>query len=150
MRIFAIDAGNVVSGYALLDDNRVVESGVLDNDLLLEKLDTLQDVDRLALEMIASYGMAVGATTFETCVAIGRFIERWRMSKGLPYTLIYRSDVKLNLCGTKRAKDANIRQALIDRLGGQGTKKNQGATYGVKSHAWSALAVAVTCKDMMQ
>lgn len=150
MKILAIDAGPSVSGYVVFVDNRVLESGVLDNEMLLEKIDTLQDVDRLALEMIASYGMAVGASTFETCVMIGRFIERWKLSKGLPYTLIYRKDVKLNLCGSMKAKDANIRQALIDLLGAQGTKKAPGPTYGVSSHAWSALGVAVTCRDMMQ
>lgn len=150
MKILAIDAGPSVSGYVVFADNRVLESGVLDNLMLLEKIDTLQDVDRLALEMIASYGMAVGASTFETCVVIGRFIERWKLSKGLPHTLIYRKDVKLNVCGSMRAKDANIRQALIDRLGPVGTKKNPGPLYGVSSHSWSALAVAVTCKDLMK
>jgi len=42
-----------------------------------------------------------------------------------------------------RAKDANIRQALLDLIGPQGTKKTPGPTYGIKSHTWAALAVAV-------
>jgi hypothetical protein len=42
-----------------------------------------------------------------------------------------------------RAKDANIRQALIDKIGPQGTKAQPGPTYGIKSHSWAALAVAV-------
>jgi hypothetical protein len=57
--------------------------------------------------------------------------------------LIYRKDIKLFLCGTMRAKDANIRQALIDKIGPQGTKAQPGPTYGIKSHSWAALAVAV-------
>jgi hypothetical protein len=57
--------------------------------------------------------------------------------------LIFRKDIKLFLCGTMRAKDANIRQALIDKIGPQGTKKTPGPTYGIKSHTWAALAVAV-------
>jgi hypothetical protein len=89
--------------------------------------------------MIASYGMAVGASTFETCVWIGRFIEVARVD----VELIFRKDIKLFLCGTMRAKDANIRQALIDKIGPQGTKKTPGPTYGIKSHSWAALAVAV-------
>jgi hypothetical protein len=42
-----------------------------------------------------------------------------------------------------RAKDANIRQALLDLIGPQGTKAQPGPTYGIKSHTWAALAVAV-------
>jgi hypothetical protein len=89
--------------------------------------------------MIASYGMAVGASTFETCVWIGRFIEVSRVE----VELIFRKDIKLFLCGTMRAKDANIRQSLLDLIGPQGTKKTPGPTYGIKSHTWAALAVAV-------
>jgi len=61
---------------------------------------------------------------------------------------VYRKEVKIYLCGSMKAKDPNIRQALIDRLGDPGTKKNPGPTYGVKSHAWSALAVAVTAEGV--
>jgi len=46
-----------------------------------------------------------------------------------------------------KAKDANIRQALIDKLGPVGTKKSPGPLWGVKSHIWSALAVAVTALE---
>jgi hypothetical protein len=89
--------------------------------------------------MIASYGMAVGSSIFETCVWIGRFIEVART----PVRLCYRKDVKMHLCGSMRAKDGNIRQRLIDIFGPQGTKKQPGKTYGIKSHTWAALAVAV-------
>jgi hypothetical protein len=43
-----------------------------------------------------------------------------------------------------KAKDANIRQALIDKIGPQGTKKDPGPTYGISKDVWSALAIAVT------
>lgn len=97
----------------------------------------------LAIEMIASYGMPVGAEVFETCVWIGRFIEAW----GGPFTKIYRREVKSFLCGDSKAKDGNIRQALIDRYGGSsaiGNKKSPGPLYGITKDVWAALAVAVT------
>jgi len=95
--------------------------------------------------MVASYGMPVGKEVFETCVWIGRFMQVWHDPDAV--RLIYRRDVKLHLCGSARAKDGNIRQALIDKLGPQGTKKAPGPTYGVKSHAWAALALAVTAAE---
>jgi len=92
--------------------------------------------------MIASMGMSVGQTTFETVRWIGRFQQAWRDPEAV--RLIYRHQVKQHLCGTQRAQDTNIRQALLDLIGPQGVKKAPGPTYGVKSHAWSALGVAVT------
>ena len=144
MKILSIDPGTDESGWVVLDGNDVLMSGVWPNEQLLRQvsIEAESDVDTLAIEMIASYGMAVGREVFETCVWVGRFQQAWRVPEAVK--LVYRRDVKLHLCGTSKAKDANIRQALIDLLGPQGTKKSQGATYGVKSHAWAALGVAVT------
>lgn len=70
--------------------------------------------------MIASYGMPVGKEVFETCVWIGKFAE----ASGMKESYIYRKDEKMNICHSMKAKDSNIRQALIDRFGVVGTKKN--------------------------
>lgn len=107
---------------------------------------------RLAVEMIASFGMPVGREVFETCVWIGRFKQAWHAPDAVE--LVYRKDVKMHLCGTTRAKDANVRQALLDmfpRTGGGktpqvGTKGQPGPLFGVSSHAWPALGVAITAK----
>lgn len=143
--VFAIDPGTSESGWVIYEDGEVCQSGVCTNDEILEKIDkVLPGNYPLAIEMIASYGMPVGAEVFETCLWIGRFQQAagpWRVK------LVYRRDVKLHLCGSPKAKDPNIRQALIDKLGPQGTKKAPGPTYGVKSHAWAALAVAVTVHE---
>ena len=160
MRVLAIDPGNIHSGYALIDADtcKPIEVGKIDNELLRDALldwcigdlDAMTDVDErppgsvdhIAIEMVASYGMAVGKEVFETCVWIGRFQQAWHIPDSAK--LIYRRDVKLHLCGNAKAKDPNIRQALLDLIGPAGTKKQPGPTYGVKSHAWAALAVAVT------
>jgi hypothetical protein len=129
----------------LADDGHVNASGVHSNPDLLKTVGlwTANDNGPVAIEMIASYGMAVGADVFRTCVWIGRF----QQINGGCARLIPRMDVKMHLCHNSRAKDANIRRALIDKLGPPGTKKAQGPTYGVKSHAWAALAVAVTAAE---
>jgi hypothetical protein len=145
--ILAIDPGNKQSGFCWYLNGRVIESGISDNEALLKSLIRERSANEpeftLAIEMIASYGMAVGKEVFETCVWIGRFMQ----AATVPTRLVYRKDVKLHLCNSMRAKDANIRTALIDKLGAPGTKKMQGPTYGVKSHAWAALAVAVTAAE---
>ncbi|WP_045764626.1 hypothetical protein [Xanthomonas albilineans] len=143
-RILAIDPGTTESGWCLLDNGRVVESGISSNYEMLTRLLSWDGYsgDILAIEMIASYGMAVGREVFETCVWIGRFQQAWRQPSEV--RLVYRRDVKLHLCGSAKAKDPNIRQALLDLIGTPGTKKAPGPTYGVRSHAWAALAVAAT------
>lgn len=143
--ILAIDPGTTESGYCVFRDDRVVHAGVRGNAFMRCYIKDWQKPDLFAIEMVASYGMPVGREVFETCVWIGRFIEAW----GAPNRtrLVYRQDVKLHLCGNPRAKDTNIRTALIDKLGPVGTKGNPGPLYGVKSHAWAALAVAVTAAE---
>lgn len=144
MRTLALDPGTTETGYVLCLNDHVAYSGVLPNADILAMLRSADTADLLAVEMISSFGMPVGRETFETVFWIGRFVEAW----GGDYELIYRKDIKLKLCGSARAKDPNIRQALIDRFGAPGTKKNPGPTYGVKSHAWSALAVAACSRGM--
>jgi hypothetical protein len=141
--ILAIDPGQSESGWVRFDSGRVIASGVLPNEAMLDSIKNGHD-EKLAIEMVASYGMPVGKEVFETVLWIGRMVQAWRNPDAV--RLIYRKDVKLHLCGSPRAKDANIRQALIDLLGPPGIKARKGATYGVKSHAWAALAVAVTAE----
>lgn len=151
--ILAIDPGTIQSGWCRLDrKGEPMDSGVESNaDMLrmvsdLDVVDVLGDV--LAIEMVASYGMPVGWEVFETVRWIGRFQQAWKKPEAV--RLIYRQDVKLHLCKSVRAKDAHVWQALKDRFGEPGTKKNPGALYGVKSHARAALAVAVCVFDQMK
>jgi hypothetical protein len=136
----AIDPGPTRSAFVRWDGQRVVDSAWCDNEEIRDVIAMNRRKGPIAIEMIASYGMAVGADVFQTCVEIGRFVEAAQGN----VSLVFRRDVKMHLCGSARAKDANIRQALLDRLGPVGTKKAPGPLYGVKSHIWAALAVAIT------
>lgn len=148
MTVVAIDPGNTESAYVVLDGNQLVEFGKIENHALLERIPFLRVMDEhLAIEMIASYGMAVGASVFDTCVWVGRFVQAWTSPKPAPYTLVYRREVKVHVCGNSRAKDSNIRAALIDRWGGVAATKKGGALYKVSKDVWAALGVAVTFAD---
>jgi hypothetical protein len=145
MRILAIDPGNADSGWVIYDGSKVHECGVYANMDMLRAVQ-LMGVDVLAIEMMRARGMPVSNDEMETLVWIGRFQQAWRAPDDVLFA--YRQEVKLHLCGSAKAKDPNVRQALIDRVGKPGTKKNPGPTYGVTSHAWPALAVAVYVADM--
>lgn len=147
MTLLALDPGTTETGFCVFDAGRIRDSGVLENGQALKFLRTAL-FDHLAIEWIESFGMPVGREVFETVRWIGRFQQAW----GDPDAVLFvpRREVKLALCGSARAKDANVRQALLDRLGPQGTKKAPGPTYGVKSHAWSALAVAVVAQERLR
>lgn len=148
MTILALDPGTTHSGLVVFNaPDRVSAATVVENREVFDWLQTFP-VQPVAIEMIASYGMAVGKEVFETCVWIGRFVQAAGPDR---VRLVYRKDVKMHLCGTPRAKDPNVRQALIDRWGGKaeaiGNVKKPGPLYAVKSHAWAALAVAVTAAE---
>ena len=104
------------------------------------------EYEKVVIEMVACYGMPVGKEVFDTCIWIGRFIQE-ADELGAVYDYIYHKEEKMNLCNSMKAKDCNIRQALIDRFGVVGTKKNPGWFYGFKADIWSAYAVAVTYLD---
>ena len=149
--ILAIDPGNIESAYVIVENDlsKVYAKDKVNNSILLNFIKYWSNndeykIDYIAIEMIASYGMAVGKTVFETCVWIGRFIQLIRIEFGVEADLIYRSEEKMCLCHSMKAKDSNIRQALIDRFGEVGTKKNPGYFYGFKKDIWSAMAVATT------
>lgn len=150
MVILAIDPGCTESAYVILDRNlKPVEFNKVKNQDLLPVIDSSEvlGVKTVVIEMVASYGMPVGAEVFETVLWIGRFWER-ALQKDYDTVKIYRKDVKVNLCGSMKANDANIRQALIDRFGPVGTKRNPGWFYGFKADIWSAYAVGVTYVDL--
>lgn len=146
IRILAIDPGSDRSAWLVLGPNgRPYRFGILGNDEMLELLRRrVHIVDVVVIEKIESYGMAVGAEVFSTVHWAGRFTEACRP---LPVIQLPRRAVKVAICGDTRAKDANVRQALIDRYGGSaavGLKAAPGPLYGVSKDVWSALAIAVT------
>jgi hypothetical protein len=143
--IYAIDPGRLESGWMLWDASgrRVIRCGIDPNETLSRILIEEGQGPRrpLFVEMMACYGKAVGQEVFETAVWIGRFIEIWSILDQ-PWHLVYRVKIKAHHCHRASVTDANINQALRDKYGVVGTKKNPGPLWGVKKHIWSALAIA--------
>ena len=149
----AIDPGHEQSAFVqLYGDGKLPELGdygILENAQLLRSIETWAEIAvaefviEFVIEKIASYGMAVGAEVFETCVWTGRFLHAIETREG-KVTRIPRIDVKGQICRDSRAKDSNVRQALIDRYGGPSTVKKGGVLHGVSKDVWAALAVGVT------
>lgn len=157
-KILAIDPGNQQSGFTIIDSDTYspIHHGKADNRALLDDVIYGMSFDEVVIEMVASYGMPVGASVFETCVWIGRFtqaIEDHYLGC-IPVTYLRRGQVKLNICKSGKANDATIRTALWDRFApgisnyGKGTKDDPGWFYGFKADVWQAYALGVTYVDM--
>jgi len=97
----------------------------------------------VAIERVQSCGVA-GASLLRTA-EVGGMLHQCASNLGLDVVWLYRREV---LRGLDVAGKALARQRLIEIHGGDrtsavGTKKAPGPLYGVSSHAWQALAVAV-------
>lgn len=154
--ILAIDPGNTESAFVVVDPETKfpVHFGKVPNEDLLAILADDCGFERAAIEMVASYGMAVGREVFETCVWIGRFQQALaHQAPDLPVELVYRRDVKLHHCYSVKANDSSITQALIDRFAfgvrnrGKGSKAEPGWFYGFRADVWQAYALAILVAD---
>lgn len=147
-KILSIDAGTTETGYCVVDFNTLKPEkfGKIANEEILNVINSLSSDDVVVLEQFKSYGMAIGQSTMDSIQWNGRFIQR-ALDKGMRVDLVARMEEKMCLCNSSKAKDGNIRQALIDRFGEVGTKKNPGFFYGFAKDAWSAMAIAVTWKE---
>ena len=147
MKVLAIDPGNQQSAWCMIDVETLkpLSFGKEENQVVLDAVQQ-RSYDSIVIERVASYGMAVGRDVFETCEWVGRFTQ----AASVPPDYIYRQEEKLHICGDSRAKDTNIRRALIDRFAqhdiknGKGTKKNPDWFYGFSADVWAAYAVGIT------
>lgn len=155
MTVLAIDPGPERSAWVLWDGARILEHAIESNEDFARRLRSgawrCGQPMAIVFEQIESYGMAVGREVFETVFWTGRLFEAAKY-RSLQVSRMPRKAVKLHLCHSARATDSNIRVALVDRFGGTekavGKKASPGPLYGIKSHEWAALAIAVTWWDL--
>jgi hypothetical protein len=156
--ILAIDPGTVRSAWLAFhttcnapDERRLF--GIVPNAELIEMLRELPAweprVTAVVIEQVVSYGMRIGETTIETIHWAGRFAEA---AYPTPVYRVPRLAVRMALCHSGRAKDPNVRAALLDRFGGDsaiGRKAHPGPLYGFKADLFAALGVACCWADML-
>lgn len=147
--IIAIDPGPTHSAWVFWDGAALSGFAKEPNEHVLQQVMAVREKTMACvIEQIASYGMPVGAEVFETVYWSGRFAQAYGAER---VSRIPRLQVKLAICHDSRAKDANIRQAIIDRFGGKsaiGTKKQPGRLYGISGDLSAALALAVCWWDL--
>lgn len=149
--ILGIDTGTLTNGVVIYDEasKRVVKAvPECPHTETMRMLDGFAATRGLVVgEWFQSYGMGVGADTFQAIRWFGRF-EQHAAHLGLVFESVTRVQVKTRLCHDSRAKDKNVNQAIRDLFGGnaicKGTKKAPGPLYGVSKHSYSALGVVLT------
>ena len=148
--VLAIDPGPKKSAFVWWDGSAILAHSIVANEQFEMATDNpveSRDVI-LVIEQIKSYGMKVSDSVFDTVFWSGRFAQYWDDVYGDFYRLP-RMEVKMHLCHDSRAKDSNIRQALIDRFEPDLLPKQRpkGILQGISADEWAALAVAVTWYD---
>jgi hypothetical protein len=170
--MIAIDPGPTHSGWVEMSDGQPIAHGHWENGQLRAMLagEARDRVELVGCEWVSHFGKPAGRDLFETALWTGRFVERWSG----PTVLVTRQTIKAHVCGDAAANGSHVRQALIDRFGGNqryrgvkcSTCKGRGKTglgksrrdcpvweiepgpvAGFVDHHWSALAVAVTVLD---
>lgn len=140
----AIDPGPTESAWVRMDgEAALLDFGYQENADVLDLIRSVSDVDYIVQEDFISQGMSVSTVNLKMMKWMGKFDvnDQW--------LYLANSAIRWHLCNDRRAKDTNIRQAIMDRYGSTrhdaiGTKKHPGPLYGVTDHVWSALAVGMT------
>lgn len=157
-RILALDPGPTRTGWVVYiegdDDHPVEAAGVTDNEAMVDALRWWDhalkgDLDVVVVEQVEPHrGVLVGWATLDTARWVGRFEEA---ARPLLVARVNRSTVLQHLGVRRRRKgerpvnaDSEVRRAMTLRFV---SAVNPDALHGVSSHAWQALAVAVTWAD---
>lgn len=141
-RIMSIDPGTTRTAFMFYHPMTSTwgRFGKVPNDRVLAEL-LASRPELVVCEDMQSMGRPVGAEVFATVRFTGR-IQQICFSEEIPFHLIKRTTIKKFLCPKMRAKDKDVRAALIKIYGQQGSKSDPGPTYGIANDVWSALAIA--------
>ena len=129
----AIDPGNEQTGWvvALKDNSKLIYKNKDNNTVLYKKISYFlknENVIKVGIEYPSSYGMPVNQTLLDTCTIIGILIQIC-LSNNIKVELIFRKSVKMFLCNSVRAKDAEVNSRVREYVGEDYTQKNPNEYY---------------------
>lgn len=153
MNIISLDVGTTQSGFCIGNSETCEPKyfGKIDNEELVKIVKSF-DYDVLVYEEFQSYGTQMGISTITSITWNGRFIQIAK-DRGKQVFPVYRREVKMNLCNSVKANDANVRSALISRFAkfdfknGKGTKEHKDWFFGFKADIWSSYGIFITYLD---
>jgi len=166
-RILAIDPGPTASGVVVLDLGMLLAGPrgfvptVIEHDpaetvlRIRERTREMEWLCAVVVEGWESYaggkkGRPLGADAWGTIRVIGR-CEEMADRQGVPCTIITRPEAARILAGARNASEPQVYEACRacypatggGKDGRRGVKHAPGPLYGVRGHAWSALAVGL-------
>jgi hypothetical protein len=146
--VIGIDPGPLESAWVEFDGHLLAHGDLLNDDMLC-KLAAVSHGQIVAIESLSYQGgrAGVGKETFDTAIWAGRFYQVVPDGRAV---LIPRNTVRTRVARSAFAGDPEVRKALIARFGPVGTARQPGPLYGITSHRWAALAVAVTHFDSLK
>lgn len=171
MIVIAVDPGSEQSGLVVWDGECILSKGIASNLQVVAYIANLGkwsvqcNADAvLVIEYTKPYALRgqkspqepngrpyVPEQLYDTAFFAGQIAREWEAQTCLEAIRLNRSDVIKHFAvasrGATSTKDSQILNKLTKRFGPKGTKAAPGVTYGLSSHMWQALAVAVTYLD---
>ena len=129
--VLAVDPGTTDRAFAFMRGRDLLSFGKVPNDDLVKRISKGDFHGQLAVEMIASYGMAVGRTVFETCT----WLSFSRECGQSPYIDVGFSNVWANskaVVSTTRAKRSPVANQRRRAVLARSIKRSQLAHGGVE------------------
>ena len=131
--IIAYDPGNEQTGWVvtLEDNSKLVYKNKDLNTICLEKTKEFSEkynIIKVGCEYPSSYGLQTNQTLLDTCTFCG-ILGYYFREKNIPFELIFRKTIKMFLCNSVRAKDAEVNTRVREYVGEDNTIKNPNPYY---------------------
>lgn len=131
--IVCFDPGNNLTGWCVYSiENKVLfYKNKEDNLEVIEKFKEFfqkYNILQVGIEYPSSYGMSVGQSLYDTCTFVGILIQISKDNNINP-ELVFRKSVKMFLCNSVRAKDAEVNLRVREYFGEDNTIKSPNVFY---------------------
>lgn len=131
--IICFDPGNDLTGWCVysVEDKILFYKNKESNLEVIKKFKEFfqkYNVLQVGIEYPSSYGMSVGQSLYDTCTFIGILIQISKDNNANP-ELVFRKSVKMFLCNSVRAKDAEVNLRVREYFGEDNTIKSPNVFY---------------------